>query len=767
MCSNGPMDRTDVADRPGTPLPEAPAWLDEVHGDEALAWAAERTRRVLDDYGEDVDHLRLVQEVQDVLEAPDRVPTVLEAAGMLYNFWTDAEHPRGLWRRTTWESYAMGATRGARRHDRDTTWEVLLDVDAERRRRGLDRLAWAGAEVLRAGPLAGHRALITFSEGGTDAAFTEEFDLDELRFVPPEEGGFRRPLSKGSMTWGIEGETCIVSANFGPGTMSPAGMPRQARRLRRGRTIEDSEVLITGGPQAIITKATRDVWGRTWLMSMRGFNDTRIWWLPDSAALPAGEEAGRAALEADCETVPAGAVNLDVPASASTGVGPEWLNMELREPWELGGTTYQPGQLLAAPLAAWVRGEREVRVVFSPGEGASLAGADWTRHHLVLTVLDDVVNRLEVLTPPTAEDLAEHGVAGAEWGHHWIDLTGAADHPRHGSEDPTELRPGRALLEVSTQAVSPRDNDYLFISASGWTTPPTLTIARLTEAGDVTGMSVLRQAPARYDATGVRVTQHAAIAPDGTRVPYFQVGRPVPEGGAPVLLYGYGAFGTSQTPCYQPLTGKAWLERGGVYVVACTRGGGEYGPAWHAAGAGAARRGVVVDDLAAIARQLVERGVTTPERITVHGGSAGGLLAGEMLTVHPELIGAAVAEVPLMDMSRYTHLLAGAFWRTEFGDPDDPADWALMEPLSPYHALRPGREYPPLLMLTSTADDRVHPAHARTMAYRMEAMGLDVSYVEMTEGGHTGSAGGAAQKATTTALIHSFAWRHAGETPHA
>ena len=181
----------------------------------------------------------------------------------------------------------------------------------------------------------------------------------------------------------------------------------------------------------------------------------------------------------------------------------------------------------------------------------------------------------------------------------------------------------------------------------------------------------------------------------------------------------------------------------------------------------AARRGVVVDDLAAIARQLVERGVTTPERITVHGGSAGGLLAGEMLTLHPELIGAAVAEVPLMDMRRYTHLLAGAFWRTEFGDPDDPADWALMEPLSPFHALRAGRDYPPLLLLTSTADDRVHPAHARTMAYRMEAMGLDVSYVETQEGGHTGTAGGAARKATTTALIHTFAWRHAGETPSA
>jgi len=783
VCCNSRVDRTDAAP---PSLPPVPAWLDEPAGERALAWAAARTDETMATFTADVDYLRLTAALQEILEAPDRLPAVTEAAGMVYNFWTDAAHPRGVWRRTSWESYASGAPSSPPRPDDGsaTEWEVLLDLDTERRRRGRD-LAWAGAQVLQTGPLAGRRALVSLSEGGSDATVTEEFDLEARRFLPAAEGGFHKPLSKGTLTWGADGESCLLAADFGAGSLSPAGMPRQARRLRRGRAAADAEVLITGAPDAVVTRASCDAWGRTWLMSMRGLNDTRIWWLPDDAVVPAGEEAARRALSADCEAVPAAAVALDAPASASTGVGRDWLTIQLREPWEAAGHRYGPGTLLAAPLQEWLQGRRDgLEVLFTPTPSSFLSGAAWTAGHLVLTVLDDAVARLEVCTPPSQR---EWDAGGHAWRHHWIDLTGAAYRPSDAdaaaAPDPTELRPGRPLLEVSAQAVRPRDTDYLFISASGWTTPPTLTLARLTEEGEVTGMSVLRQAPARYDARGVRVSQHVAVSADGTRVPYFQIGRPrakeddgdltaAPTAGTaagtsttegqvpgPTLLYGYGAFGTSQTPCYQPLTGRAWLERGGTYVVACIRGGGEYGPGWHLAGTGRGRHRVV-EDFAAVARSLIDRAVTAPAQLVVHGGSAGGLLVGEMLTCHPELIGGAIAEAPVLDLERYTRLLAGAMWRSEFGDPDDPGDWETMRPLSPFHALRPEAEYPPLLLLASTADDRVHPAHARTMAYRMRELGLEVGYVEQTEGGHTGTAV-PAQRAATSALIHTFAWRAA------
>lgn len=248
---------------------------------------------------------------------------------------------------------------------------------------------------------------------------------------------------------------------------------------------------------------------------------------------------------------------------------------------------------------------------------------------------------------------------------------------------------------------------------------------------------------------------------DGTHVPYFEIGRPAGPDGVrgPVLVHAYGAFGTSLTPGYEPVTGKAWLERGGTYVVANTRGGGEYGPAWHQAALGAGRH-LVVEDLMAVIDSLVDRGVTRAGSVAVHGSSAGGLLVGELLVRRPDLLGAAVLEAPLLDLGRYTRLLAGPSWIPEFGDPDDEEQWAWMREHSPYELLEPGRAYPPVLLLSSTRDDRVHPAHARTMAWRLARLGQDVTYVETAEGGHSGYAT-SAQRARTSALIHAFAWEHA------
>ena len=758
-----PDDATPSSSRPGAagafasaPRPDereasplAPDWLEDLDDERARAWVdAHNAATGAAHAGPSLE--ARARDIEALLDDPDRIPAVASRHGMLYNFWTDAARPRGVWRRTTWESYILGAPVRADRDPAPAQWEELLDVDALARERGR-ALTWGGAQVLTTGALAGRRALVNLSQGGSDASWTQEYDLAERRFVPPREGGFRRGLSKGSMSWGDdEGECVIVAADLGPGSLSAAGYPLQVRRVGRGRAVEEGGVLVCAAPDAVAARAARDPWGRTWVMTMPTFYATRVWLLPDDVAAPSG--VGRALPGAGREWVPDGAVRLDVPESASAGVGRDWATIELRRPWKVDGRTYAPGTLLAAPLQGLLEGCRELVVLFEPTATTSLASAAWTRNHLVLTILDDVVNRLEVCTPPSARRTA---AGDWRWGRRRVDLTGAADPPGRSEGGGTRLRPGRALLDVSVSALDARDTDYLWICVSGWTTPSTLAVGRVTRSGGVDGMTVVRQAPARYDAAGVRVSQHLATSADGTRVPYFQVGRH--RGPAPTLVVAYGAFGVSLTPGYDPVVGKGWLERGGTLIVANTRGGGEYGPAWHRRALGRGRR-LVVEDLVAVLESVIRRGVAAPSGIAVHGSSAGGLLVGELLTRRPDLLGAAVMEVPLTDLERYSRLLSGASWVEEFGDPDDPEQWAWMREHSPLHRLREGVEYPPVLLVTSQKDDRVHPWHARAMAHRLEELGGRVFYLETAEGGHAGRATSAV-RARTSALIHEFAWR--------
>lgn len=349
-------------DAPARPsLPPVPSWLDEVEGERALAWVAEHnaaTRAAV----EGTERFETIRtEIEAILDSSDRIPHVVQAAGRLYNFWTDADHPHGLWRRTTWESYRAGGPlrAGGTASAATTQWETLIDLDDLGRSEGTTWV-WHGAQVLRTGPLAGRRALVDLSDGGSDTDVTREVDLDTGRFIPPAEGGFHREASKGALAWADDaGDRVLAVVDAGEGSLSPAGYPRQVRRLRRGQSPAEGEVLLTAAADDDGAWAHRDRWGRTWLLTRPDFYTEELWLLPDGArTLP--PSAGPIALAEDGTTVAPGAVHIDVPSSARATAVWDWLLISLREDWEVGGVTHPAGSLVAAPLTAFLAGQGRI-----------------------------------------------------------------------------------------------------------------------------------------------------------------------------------------------------------------------------------------------------------------------------------------------------------------------------------------------------------------------------------------------------------------------
>jgi prolyl oligopeptidase len=418
---------------------------------------------------------------------------------------------------------------------------------------------------------------------------------------------------------------------------------------------------------------------------------------------------------------------IDAPNSANKSVHKDWLLLELREPLTAGESTFAAGSLLAAKLDAYLAGERSFTVLFQPTDTTSLAGYSFTANHLVLNVLEDVKNRLSVLTP------------AAEAGQPW------ASQPLPGAP---------AFGTVSVSAYDEEKSDLVWMTSTDYLTPTTLYLGEL--LGE---KSKLKEMPSFFDKEGLEITQGFATSDDGTRVPYFMVARKGIErnGRNPTLLYGYGGFEVSLTPGYSGAVGRAWLQDGGVYVVANIRGGGEYGPRWHQA-ALKANRNKAYEDFAAVARELIAQNITAPAHLGMQGGSNGGLLMGNMTVMYPDLFGAVVCQVPLLDMKRYHLLLAGASWMAEYGNPDT-ADWEFLQKYSPYQNVKADAKYPPVLFTTSTRDDRVHPGHARKMFARMQEQGHSVAYYENIEGGHGGAADNG-QRAYMQAIAYSFLRQH-------
>ncbi len=665
------------------------AWLEDVTGDKPLAWVKEQNAKAEARLAQSPQFKEMEAGIRAVLDSDAKIPGVEKIGDYYYNFWKDKQHERGVWRRTTLVEYRKA----------EPLWETVLDLDALNKAEG-ENWVWHGANCLRPQYT---RCLIALSRGGADADVTREFDLSKKEWI---KDGFFRPEAKGGLGW-IDQDTVFVYTDFGDGSMTTSGYPRVVKRWKRGTPMAAATPVYEGTPQDMYIAAMHDDtpgFERDFVSRTIAFYNNELFLLGADGKL----------------------AKVDAPNSAEKGVRREWLTLELREPWTVGGKTYAAGSLLVTKFDDFMAGKREFDVLFAPTDSTSLAGAAWTRNHVVLNVLDDVKNRLQVLT---------HGKDG------WTrsDFVGA---PAFGT--------------IGVGAVDPDESDAVWMTVTDYLTPTTLSLAQIGQQPEV-----LKTMPAFFDASGKVIEQHFATSKDGTRVPYFVVhGKDMKRDGSnPTLLYGYGGFEISLTPSYSGGMGRAWLDKGGVYVVANIRGGGEYGPRWHQA-ALKQNRHKAYEDMAAVARDLVARGITSARHLGVQGGSNGGLLTGNMLTQYPELFGAVVVQVPLLDMKRYSHLLAGASWMAEYGNPDT-ADWEFIKTFSPYHLFDPAKNYPPVLFTTSTRDDRVHPGHARKMAAMMIDAGKNVTYYENIEGGHGGAANNA-QAAHMSALAYSFLWEQLG-----
>jgi prolyl oligopeptidase len=659
-------------------------WLEDVTGEKAIEWVKVRNAKSQAKLEVDPQFNRLREDLLAILDSKERIPSVGKQGEFYYNFWRDNKNERGLWRRTTLAEYRKSAPE----------WESILDLDTLCKAEG-ENWVWKGAVLLRPDY---KRALVTLSRGGADADVTREFDMDKREFV---KDGFARPESKGSMSW-IDKDQVFVMTDFGSGSMTESGYPRIAKKWKRGTPFESAEVIYEGQPSDMSVSAFHDDspgYERNFVSRSLAFYNNELYLLNAKSKL----------------------AKIDAPNSADKSVFHQYLALELRDPWEVGGKKYAGGSLLMINFNAFMEGARNFDVVFEPSDTTALSSFGFTKDFAFINVLEDVKNRIYVLKP-TASGWQREPLRGA---------------PSFGT--------------VNVSAIDNDESNDFFMTATNYLNPTTLSLGTIGSDPEV-----LKTLPSFFDAKGLSISQHFATSKDGTRVPYFMVG---PEniqldGNHPTLLYGYGGFEISMQPSYNPNVGRAWVSQGGVYVVANIRGGGEYGPRWHQA-ALKENRLRCYEDFAAVAKDLYERKVTRPEKLGIQGGSNGGLLVGNMVTLYPGLFKAAVCQVPLLDMQRYNKLLAGASWMAEYGNPDDPKQWEFIQGFSPYHNVKADKKYANVLFTTSTRDDRVHPGHARKMMAKMEDQGHSVLYYENIEGGHGGAANNR-QSAFMQAIAYTF-----------
>ncbi|MEP3888942.1 MAG: prolyl oligopeptidase family serine peptidase [Hellea sp.] len=662
-------------------------YLEEVLGEKALNEVKSWNERSLDRLMADSRFQAMEAEALEILQSKDKIPYVSYRGGEVHNFWQDATHVRGIWRKSTLESYLSD----------DTQWEIVLDFDKLSKDEDKNWV-YKGNNCLSP---TYELCMVNLSDGGKDAVIRREFNTKTKTFV---EGGFVTEESKGTIDW-VDENTMIVGVDFGENTLTDSGYPRQAKLWKRGTLISDA-VLIGEGEQEDV-----GYWGGTMeladgsreILVARSvtFYDSEYIWVPRE-----GDKLGAA-------------VKLPIPGKVNMyGSFKDQILVQLNEDWR----GQKSGDLISFDINDFMKDGKieDVHVVFSPDEKSSMNGAGATKSKVLLSISKDVTSAAYAFD-----------WNGKAWSSEKLDF------PANGT--------------VNIGATNDKE-DVAFLSSESFLTPDTLwTYNTATEE-----KAAAKSLPSWFDADSMVSEQFFATSTDGTKVPYFVVrGKDTKmDGTNPTLLYGYGGFEISLNPSYSATRGKLWLERGGVYVLANIRGGGEYGPKWHQAGLKTERQRIY-DDFISVAEDLIAKDITAPKHLGIEGGSNGGLLMGVMFTQRPDLFNAVVCAVPLLDMMRYHKLLAGASWMGEYGDPDDATEGKFLRSISPYHNVDPEADYPEVFFITSTKDDRVHPGHARKVAKRMEDQGHDFLYYENIDGGHSAAAN-LKETAKRLALQHTY-----------
>ena len=659
-------------------------WLEDTSNPKTMEWVTAENARTTAAFEGDPRFATDYADALNILNDPEKLAVPGLNGDWIYNQWRDAQHLRGLLRRTTLADYLTDSPK----------WQPVLDIDELNR---AENAKWVsrGVNCLYPGD---EYCVAVLSNGGEDATTAREFNLKQAKFVS---SGFVLDHSKQNISW-EDKDTLLVSRDWGAGTLTSSGYPFVVKRWKRGTPLDSAPEVFRGkssdelGSSAAVIQ---DASGHKLVTFDRGVTFFTS--------------------ETFVET-PKGIQQLAIPSKASlAGMIDGRLLIHTREEWKPAtGKTIPAGSLVEVKLADVLRdpGHLNPQVVFAPTEREFLETSRVTPHHLLLTTLDNVQGRAYLYSP-----------GAKSWTSKLL-----------------ELPENSAIGIVSTDLNSSR---YV-LSATGFLTPTTLYL------GDAaTGsLKVIKTAPARFDASKDVVEQHFATSKDGTKIPYFIV-HPKDmklDGSNPTLLTAYGGFEVPSTPAYNAVTGKLWLEKGGVYVLANIRGGGEFGPAWHEAGL-KTKRQVIYDDFAAVGEDLIARKITSTPRLGIQGGSNGGLLMGVEMTQHPDLWGAVIIEVPLLDMLRIEKIAAGASWVGEYGSISDPEVLNFWLAHSPYNQLKPDVKYPDPFIWTTTKDDRVGPQHARKFAAKMAEFHEPYYFYEVIEGGH-GSGADAKQTAHTDAM---------------
>jgi prolyl oligopeptidase len=573
-------------------------------------------------------------------------------------------------------------------------WEVLLDIDKLCREEG-EQWVFKGAEGL----YPDYRLfLVHLSRGGGDAVVIREFDADTKQFV---KDGFSLTEAKSQVAW-KDRDTLYIGTDFGPGSLTDSGYPRVAKLWKRGTPLSSAATVFEGESKDVeVGCGVVNTPERQYDVIHRGitFYTSHVYTI----------EAGRP-------------IKLEIPDDAQFGgFFKNQMLVRLRSNWIVGSKTYPQGALISIDYDKYLKGDRAFDTVAEPNDRSNVVSFSNTRNLLLVNILDNVKS-----------SLYEYQFKDGHWNRQKVKAP--------------------SLGTLGVVAADEQSDRYMF-TYEGFLTPTSLYYASGGQAN-----RPIKKLPNFFDPNGLKTEQFEATSKDGTRIPYFVVHSKQMklDGTNPTLLYGYGGFEIEMLPSYSPASGISWLTKGGVYVLANIRGGGEFGPRWHQA-ALKENRQRAYDDFIAVAEDLIQRKITAPQHLGIMGGSNGGLLMGVMFTERPDLFHGVVCMVPLLDMKRYNKLLAGASWMAEYGNPDVAEEWAYISKYSPYQNVRADAKYPQVFFYTSTADDRVHPGHARKMVAKMESLGHKVYYYENTEGGHAAAATNK-QLALRTALSYSYLW---------